>query len=56
MERSLEKLNKKMQENWLDEVEYDHEGKLICGPNFFNYKSDVITLREVVERHFNTVM
>ena len=56
MERSLEKLNKKMQVNWLDEVEYDHEGKLICGPNFFNYKSDVITLREVVERHFNTVM
>jgi len=52
----LEKLNKKMQENWLEKVEYDFKGRLIMGPNFLNYKENVTTLREVVERHFNTVM
>ena len=45
-----------MEENWLDKVEYDNKGKLIIGQNFIRYKENVTTLREVVERHFNTVM
>ena len=56
LETNLERLNKRMEENWLDYVEYDPQGKLICGPKFIRYKENVNTLREVVERHLNTVM
>lgn len=56
LERSLEALNKRMEENWLDYVEYDIKGKLILGLKFNRYKETVTTSREVVERHFNTVM
>ena len=45
-----------MEENWLDHVEYDNKGKLIMGADFIRYKENVTTLREVVERHFNTAM
>lgn len=56
MERSLEALNKKMERNWLDELEYDTVGRMLIGQKFIRYKEQVTSLREVVERHFNTVM
>ena len=56
MERSLEALDKMMEQNWLDLVEYDKQGKLILSRKFMVFKKKVTTLREVVERHFNTVM
>ena len=56
LETNLERLNKRMEENWLNYVEYDTQGKLVIGPRFIKYKELVNTLREVVERHLNTVM
>lgn len=56
LERSLEALNKRMEENWLDYVEYDVQGRLILGQKYIRFKETVTTSREVVERHFNTVM
>lgn len=56
LERSLEALNKRMEENWLDFVEYDPQGKLLIGQKFIRYKESVTTLREVVERHLNSTM
>ena len=56
MERSLEALNKRMEENWLDKLDYDVQGKLQVGKRFIDYKERVQTLRESVERHFNSVM
>ena len=56
MEKSLEALNKRMEENWLNNVEYDTQGRMILSTKFFRYKECINSLREVVERHFNTVM
>ena len=56
LERSLEALNKRMEENWLDKLEYDVQGRLLIGMKFVKFKEAVTSLREVVEKHFNTVM
>ena len=56
MEKSLEALNKRLEEDWLDKLEDDIQGRLIIGMKFIKYKETVTSLREVVERHFNTVM
>lgn len=56
LERSLEILNKKMEENWLDKVEYDLHGKMFLSQTFYLYKETVTTLSTTVENHFNKVM
>lgn len=56
LENSLEHLNKKMEENWLDKVEYDLHGKMFLSQTFYLYKETVTTLSTTVENHFNKVM
>ena len=56
MERSLEILNKKMEENWLDTVEHDIYGQILLSQNFYRYKETVTTLSSTLENHFNKVM
>ncbi len=45
-----------MEQNWLDNVEYDVSGKMFLAAKFFRYKEQVTTLRNAVEHHFNNVM
>lgn len=56
LEKSLEALNKKMEDNWLNHVEYDTQGKMVLSQKFIRFKENVTSLREVVERHFNYTM
>lgn len=56
MERSLENLNKRMEEYWLDELDTDSQGRMQMGQRFIKYKESVTSLRVTVEKHFNTLM
>ena len=40
----------------MDFIEYDVTGQMILGRRFIELKEKQTSLREVVERHFNTVM
>jgi hypothetical protein len=52
LERSLEWLNKRNEENWLDYAEVDLEGKKHLGKNFFKYKTEINNLRTNCENFF----
>jgi hypothetical protein len=56
LEGSLEKLNKRNEEDWQLYLEANEDGKLHIGEKFFRYKQDVNTLRDAVERHFSKVI
>lgn len=56
LEKSLEALNKRSEESWLDKVSYDPDGTLQLTRNFIDYKQQIQQLREAVEEHFNKVM
>ena len=56
LEASLEKLNKRMEENWLEKLDYNEMGKLIIGRKFNDYKAQVVDLRVIVQNHFNQMM
>ncbi len=45
-----------MEQNWLDNVEYDLNGKMFIAAKFYRYKEQVTTLRQAVELQFNNVM
>ena len=56
MERSLENLNKRMEEYWLENLDIDARGRMQMGQRFIKYKESVTSLRVTVEKHFNTLM
>lgn len=56
LESSLEKLNKRNEEDWQLHLEIDYEGKIHLGERFFRYKQDVNNLRSTVETHFSKVI
>ena len=56
MESSLELLNKKNEEKWVDKLEVDHNATYSMGNEFLVYKQEIVTIRETLERHFNNIM
>ena len=56
LEGSLEKLNKKNEEEWQHHLDVDSYGSIHLGDRFFKYKQDVNTLKEAVEHHFSKVI
>ena len=56
LEKSLELLNAKNEEDWIKYLDRDHEGRPYNGERFTKYKEEITTLREALERHFNTAM
>ena len=56
MEGSLELLNRKNEENWVDKLEAEPGQPICMGHQFFAYKQEIVTLRETLQRHFNSVM
>jgi len=53
LERSLEMLNKKNEEDWQLYLDTDTFGMLHLGEKFFRYKQEVNNMRDTVERHFS---
>lgn len=49
-------LNKKNEEPWVPYIETNPMGKLQLTDKFFAYKQNIVTLRETLEKHFNTCM
>jgi len=56
LESSLEKLNKRNEEDWQLHLEVDGYGAIHLGERFFKYKQDVNNLRSAVETHFSKVI
>lgn len=56
LESSLEKLNKRNEEDWQLYVEVDGQGAIHLGERFFRYKQDVNSLKTAVETHFSKVI
>jgi hypothetical protein len=56
LERDLEQLNKLSEAKWLSYLEFDGHGKLHLGERFIQFKMEVTSLRETLERHFNKTM
>jgi predicted restriction endonuclease len=56
LERSLEMLNKKNEEEWVGYLETNGLGMIQLTDKFFAYKQNIVTLRETLNRHFNTCM
>ena len=56
LEKSLELLNAKNEEDWLKFLDEGLDGLPYNGENFTKYKEEITTLRETLERHFNTAM
>ena len=53
LERDLEQLTKRTEENWLSYTERDDDNNVRLGDKFQKYKEDLVTLRAALERHFN---
>ena len=53
LELSLERLNKRNEEEWSERLDVDSEGRLMIGERFTKYRQDVISLRDAVEKHFS---
>lgn len=54
LEMSLEALNKRNEERWEREyLEIDSLQQMSLGPKFYEYKRDVISLKDSVEKHFS---
>lgn len=47
-------LNKKNEEEWIDYLETNGLGIPQLTEKFFVYKQNIVTLRETLQRHFNT--
>lgn len=56
LENSLEMLNKKNEEDWQVYLEVDANDYLHLGERFYKYKSDINSLRTVLERHFSEII
>lgn len=56
LERSLEWLNEKNEEDWLDYAEKDHEGNAFLGKKFFAYKAHINGLKETCAKFFCDTM
>lgn len=53
LESSLEKLNKRNEEDWQHYLEVDTQGRNIIGPTFQRFKDQVMQLKDTLERHFS---
>ena len=53
LESSLEKLNKRNEEDWQHYLEVDTQGRNIIGPTFQRFKDQVMQLKNTLERHFS---
>jgi hypothetical protein len=49
-------LNKKNEEEWVTYLETNGMGMIQLTDKFFAYKQTIVTLRETLNRHFNTCM
>lgn len=56
MERSLEALTKRNEENWLSYVDFYPDGTMELGTKFNCYKQEIVNLRSVLEKHFDKNM
>lgn len=56
LESSLEKLNKRNEEDWQTYLEIDGEGRIHLGEKFYRYKQDVNTLKYAVDTHFTRII
>ena len=56
LESSLERLNKIMEQKWIDQLDYNEVGSLHMGERFYSYKTNVINLEKIVEGQFNKMM
>lgn len=56
LESSLEKLNKRNEEDWQQYLEVDGFGAIHLGDRFFRYKQEVNNLRSTLEGHFSRVI
>lgn len=49
-------LNRKNEENWINYLDNHNDVSFHLGERFFAYKQEIVTLRETLERHFNSIM
>ena len=56
LEASLEKLNKRNEEDWLTYIDTDSSNRMHLGENFFKFKQEVNSLSDAVERHFTHII
>lgn len=56
LESSLEKLNKRNEEEWQYYLETDGFGLIHLGERFYRYKEEVNNLRSTLEGHFSKVI
>lgn len=56
LEQSLEMLNKKNEEEWVVMLETNELGQLQMTDKFFAYKQQIVTIKETLNKHFNTCM
>ena len=56
LERDLEKLTKRTEENWLSYTDTDEDLNVTLCEKFFAYKQDLISLRSALENHFKNCL
>ena len=56
LERSLELLNDKSEQDWLDLLEKDHNGVRQVTSVFLQYKDQMIMLQKTLRKYFDTAM
>ena len=53
LEQSLEILNEKNEENWMDYIEFDNKGKPYLGEVWNKFKTTLVALKEAMQSHFD---
>lgn len=56
LESSLEKLNKRNEEDWYSYVDVNAFKEIHLGERFFKYKEEINTLRSTLGEHFSRVI
>lgn len=56
LEASLEKLNKKNEEDWQVYMEVDGFQELFLGKRFFDFKTTINSLKNTLETHFSRII
>lgn len=56
LEQSLEVLNENNEENWVNHIEMDSNGKPYLGEVWNKFKMKLVTLKESMKIHFDKLM
>lgn len=53
LEKSLEVLTEKAEQNWIDFLEKDFQGNYTALQKFQKFKEEMISMKNILENHFN---